>query len=106
MRPVSFFATIPDARYPNWPASGFLAARVNDRARAGTAIVLVIHDWAMAPLSETERRDFWEICEDRYQMRSTILKIAVARPRAGTSRLEIRRSLIVSSTDWFKTLVI
>ena len=35
--------------------------------------VLVIDDWAMAPLSEPERRDFWEICEDRYQMRSTIL---------------------------------
>jgi DNA replication protein DnaC len=24
-------------------------------------------------LSEPERRDFWEICEDRYQVRSTIL---------------------------------
>jgi DNA replication protein DnaC len=35
--------------------------------------VLVIDDWAMAPLSEPERRDFWEICEDRYQARSTIL---------------------------------
>jgi len=35
--------------------------------------VLVIDDWAMAPLSEPERRDFWEICEDRYQMRSTVL---------------------------------
>src|SRR5436190_5943761 len=35
--------------------------------------VLVIDDWAMAPLSETERRDFWEICEDRYQTRSMIL---------------------------------
>ena len=35
--------------------------------------VLVIDDWAMAPLSETERRDFWEICEDRYQTRSTLL---------------------------------
>ena len=35
--------------------------------------VLVVDDWAMAPLSETERRDFWEICEDRYQTRSTIL---------------------------------
>ena len=35
--------------------------------------VLVIDDWAMAPLSEPERRDFWEICEDRYQVRSTIL---------------------------------
>lgn len=35
--------------------------------------VLVIDDWAMAPLSETERRDFWEICEERYQTRSMIL---------------------------------
>jgi DNA replication protein DnaC len=35
--------------------------------------VLVIDDWAMAPLSEPERRDFWETCEDRYQVRSTIL---------------------------------
>jgi DNA replication protein DnaC len=35
--------------------------------------VLVIDDWAMAPLTESERRDFWEICEDRYQSRSMIL---------------------------------
>jgi DNA replication protein DnaC len=35
--------------------------------------VLVIDDWAMAALSESERRDFWEICEDRYQTRSMIL---------------------------------
>jgi hypothetical protein len=35
--------------------------------------LLVIDDWATAPLSEPERRDFWEICEDRYQVRSTIL---------------------------------
>ena len=33
---------------------------------------LVIDDWAMASLSEPERRDFWEICEDRYQTRSTV----------------------------------
>jgi DNA replication protein DnaC len=35
--------------------------------------VLVVDDWAMAPLSETERRDFWEICEDRCQARSLLL---------------------------------
>ena len=35
--------------------------------------VLVIDDWAMAGLTETERRDFLEICDDRYQTRSTIL---------------------------------
>ena len=26
-----------------------------------------------------ERRDFWKICEDRYQVRSTILATAVSR---------------------------
>jgi len=35
--------------------------------------VLLIDDWAMAPFSEAERRDFWEICEDRYQAKSMIL---------------------------------
>ena len=27
----------------------------------------------MAPMAEAERRDFWEIAEDRYQTRSMIL---------------------------------
>lgn len=35
--------------------------------------VLVVDDWAMAPLADAERRDFLEICEDRYQARSTVL---------------------------------
>jgi DNA replication protein DnaC len=35
--------------------------------------VLVVDDWAMVPMSEDERRDFWEICEDRCQTRSLIL---------------------------------
>jgi len=42
-------------------------------ARLSRIDVLVIDDRVMAPLSEPERRDFWEICEDRYQVRSTIL---------------------------------
>jgi DNA replication protein DnaC len=42
-------------------------------ARLSRIDVLVVDDWAMAPLSEPERRDFWEICEDRYQVRSLIL---------------------------------
>jgi len=45
----------------------------NALARLARTDVLVVDDWAMSPLSETERRDFWEICEDRYQIRSTIL---------------------------------
>jgi DNA replication protein DnaC len=42
-------------------------------ARFSRIDVLVIDDWAMVPLAEAERRDFWEIGEDRYQTRSTIL---------------------------------
>ena len=42
-------------------------------ARLARIDVLMIDDWAMAPLTESERRDFWEICEDRCQTRSTIL---------------------------------
>ena len=45
----------------------------NFLARLGHIDVLVIDDWAMAPLNENERREVWEICEDRYQTRSTIL---------------------------------
>jgi DNA replication protein DnaC len=42
-------------------------------ARLARLEVLVVDDWVMAPLADTERRDFLEICEDRYQRRSTIL---------------------------------
>ena len=50
-------------------------------ARLSRIQVLIIDDWAMAPLSEPERREFWEICEDRYQVRSMILtsQLPVAR---------------------------
>jgi DNA replication protein DnaC len=42
-------------------------------ARLARLDVLLVDDWAMAPLTAAERRDFLEICEDRYQMRSLIL---------------------------------
>ena len=35
--------------------------------------VLIIDDWAMTPLTDIERIDFLEICDDRYQTRSTVL---------------------------------
>ena len=35
--------------------------------------VLLVDDFAMAPLSDGERRNFLEICDDRYGRRSTIL---------------------------------
>lgn len=50
-------------------------------ARLGRVDVLLIDDWAMAPMTESERRDFWEICEERYQTRSTVLTSQV--PVAG-----------------------
>jgi DNA replication protein DnaC len=39
----------------------------------GRIDLLVVDDWAMAPMSDTERRDFLEICDTRYQARSTLL---------------------------------
>ena len=61
-----------------WLAPTAVSALVRRLSRID---VLVVDDWAMAPLAETERRDFWEICEDRYQTRSTILtsQLPVAR---------------------------
>jgi DNA replication protein DnaC len=41
--------------------------------RLGQVDVLVVDDFAMAPLADQERRDFLEICEERYDLRSTIL---------------------------------
>lgn len=35
--------------------------------------VIVVDDFAMAPLGDEERRNFLEICDDRYNRRSTIL---------------------------------
>ena len=51
-------------------ADGSLGAKL---ARLARIDVLVVDDWAHVPLAESERRDFLEICEDRYQTRSTIL---------------------------------
>jgi DNA replication protein DnaC len=51
-------------------ADGSLRSRL---ARLAKMDVLVVDDWAVTPLAETERRDFLEICEDRYQLRSLIL---------------------------------
>jgi len=41
--------------------------------RLGRIDLLIVDDWAMAPLTENERRDFLEICDQRYQARSTLL---------------------------------
>jgi DNA replication protein DnaC len=68
-------------------------------ARLARIDVLVIDDWAMAPLRETERREVWEICEDRYQTRSPS-SLPSCRSRAGTSRSAIPPSPTESSIAW------
>lgn len=54
------------------------AARAEGRlslllAKLAKIDALVVDDFALAPLSELERRDFLDICDDRYRLRSTIL---------------------------------
>jgi len=39
----------------------------------GRVDLLIVDDWAMAPMTEAERRDFLEICDARYQAHSTLL---------------------------------
>ncbi len=39
----------------------------------GQVDVLIVDDWAMAPLAEIERRSFLEICDERYLTKSTLL---------------------------------
>lgn len=39
----------------------------------GQVDALIVDDWAMAPLSDTERRAFLEICDERYLTKATLL---------------------------------
>ncbi len=39
----------------------------------GRVDLLIVDDFCMAPMSDAERRDFLEICDTRYQARSTLL---------------------------------
>jgi DNA replication protein DnaC len=39
----------------------------------GRVDVLIVDDFCMAPMSDHERRDFLELCDARYQVRSTLL---------------------------------
>ncbi len=77
-------------------------------ARLARTDVLVVDDWAISPLTETERRDFWEICEDRYQTRSTILASQVSVTADGildrlvhnAHRIELKGESMPTSTNW------
>jgi len=39
----------------------------------GQVDALIVDEWAMAPLTDTERRAFLEICDQRYQTKATLL---------------------------------
>jgi DNA replication protein DnaC len=39
----------------------------------GQVDVLIVDDWAMAPLADAERRAFLEICDERYLTKATLL---------------------------------
>lgn len=64
---------------PTGFGKSFLASAVTHEAcRDGYVVFcsrasVLARDLAMTPLNETERPDFWEMCEGRYQTRSTIL---------------------------------
>jgi len=51
-------------------ADGSLGRLLESIARTD---VLLVDDFAMAPLNDGERRNFLEICDDRYGRRSTVL---------------------------------
>ena len=47
----------------------------------GQVDALIVDDWAMAPLSDTERRAFLEICDERYQTKATLLTSQLPVPK-------------------------
>ena len=51
-------------------ADGSYGKRLNHIAKAD---VLVLDDWGLVPIGETQRRDLYEILEDRSGLRSTIV---------------------------------
>ncbi len=51
-------------------ADGSFAKKLRTLAQVD---VLIVDDWAMAPLTDLERRAFLEICDQRYQTKATLL---------------------------------
>lgn len=50
-----------------------LPRRLLDAIFEGRVDLLIMDDWAMAPVGDGERRDFLDICDARYQVRLTML---------------------------------
>lgn len=51
-------------------ADGTYAKRLTALARTD---LLVLDDWGLAPLTAEQRRDLWEVLDDRYDRRSTLV---------------------------------
>ena len=62
---AKLFRDLAEAR-----ADGSLSRLLESIARTD---VLLVDDFAMAPLNDDERRSFLEVCDDRYGQRSTVL---------------------------------
>jgi DNA replication protein DnaC len=58
--------------------------------------VLIVDDWAMAPMADAERRAFLEICDERYLTRSTLLtsQLPVAKWHAQVGDATIADSIL------------
>ena len=52
------------------PAEGSFVKLLNKLARVDC---LIVDDFAMSPMIESERRDFVEFCNDRFDLRSMLL---------------------------------
>jgi hypothetical protein len=103
--------TLSSRRRQRHRANEILRRSVHPRLNGSTSqrtsfgvILVSVPRCPRALLARSERRDFLEICEDRYQTRSTILtslaKLANCLWPSGTSRSGIRRSPTAFWTDW------
>ena len=70
-------------------------------ARISRIDVLVVDDWAMAPLTETERRDFWENLRGALSDSECDPDLANARRALATSKSVIPQSPMAYWTAWF-----
>ena len=64
--------TPPFSRPPTHPRSGGRSTTFEDSSLAKTQL-LILDDFGLAPLTDSERRDLLEVLEDRYGRRATLV---------------------------------
>ena len=72
-------------------------------ARIAKIDVLVLDDFLLTPMKDTERRDLLEVLEDRYGTSSTVVTSQVHRPKTGTRCWPTLPSPTPSATAWSTT---